>query len=43
MGTTAALLGYVVLGGIWHLSLVLKYHERKGVPQRPADRQDRSG
>jgi uncharacterized protein (DUF2062 family) len=43
MGTTTALLGYVVLGGIWHLSLVLKYHERKGVPPRPADPQDPSG
>lgn len=29
MGTTAAVLGYVALGGIWHLSLVLKYHKRK--------------
>jgi uncharacterized protein len=43
MGTTAALVGYVTLGGIWHLSLVLKYHERKGVPPRSADRQDPSG
>lgn len=30
MGTTAAVLGYITLGGIWHLSLVLKYHKRKG-------------
>lgn len=29
MGTVTALVGYIVLGGIWHLSLVLKYHERK--------------
>ena len=25
----AAVLGYMVLGGVWHLSLVLKYHQRK--------------
>lgn len=30
LGTLAALIGYALLGGIWHLSLVLKYHERKG-------------
>lgn len=30
LGTTAAVCGYVLLGGMWHLSLVLKYHERKG-------------
>jgi uncharacterized protein (DUF2062 family) len=30
LGTTAAVSGYVLLGGVWHLSLVLKYHERKG-------------
>lgn len=30
MGTLTALTGYAVLGGIWHLGLVLKYHERKG-------------
>lgn len=30
LGTTAAVCGYVLLGGAWHLSLVLKYHERKG-------------
>lgn len=30
LGVTAALIGYALLGGIWHLSLVLKYHERKG-------------
>lgn len=30
LGTTAAVCGYIVLGGVWHLSLVLKYHERKG-------------
>ncbi|HEX7011898.1 MAG TPA: DUF2062 domain-containing protein [Steroidobacteraceae bacterium] len=29
LGTTAAVIGYVALGGIWHLSLVLKYHKRK--------------
>lgn len=30
LGMAAAVAGYVLLGGIWHLSLVLKYHERKG-------------
>lgn len=30
LGTATAVCGYIVLGGIWHLSLVLKYHERKG-------------
>ena len=29
LGSAAAIAGYVLLGGIWHLSLVLKYHERK--------------
>jgi hypothetical protein len=29
MGTISALTGYVLLGGIWHLSLVLRYHKRK--------------
>jgi uncharacterized protein len=29
LGTTAAIAGYIALGGIWHLSLVLKYHKRK--------------
>jgi uncharacterized protein (DUF2062 family) len=28
-GLLVAVLGYMVLGGIWHLSLVLKYHQRK--------------
>ncbi|HKE96007.1 MAG TPA: DUF2062 domain-containing protein, partial [Povalibacter sp.] len=30
MGVLTALCGYVLLAGIWHLGLVLKYHERKG-------------
>lgn len=30
MGTLSAVVGYLLLGGIWHLSLVLKYHKRKG-------------
>ena len=30
LGTLTALAGYILLGGIWHLSLVLKYHKRKG-------------
>lgn len=29
-GTLTAVVGYALLGGIWHLGLVLKYHERKG-------------
>ena len=29
MGLVAALAGYVVLGLLWHLSLVFKYHKRK--------------
>ena len=28
-GLLAALIGYIVLGLVWHLSLVLKYHKRK--------------
>ena len=36
LGTTAALCGYVLLGGVWHLSLVLKYHERKGATNAKA-------
>jgi hypothetical protein len=28
-GLMSAALSYVLLGGIWHLTLVLKYHERK--------------
>jgi uncharacterized protein len=30
LGVTAAVCGYILLGTVWHLSLVLKYHERKG-------------
>jgi len=30
LGTLTALAGYVLLGGLWHVSLVLKYHRRKG-------------
>lgn len=30
MGTITALAGYALLAGIWHLSLVMKYHKRKG-------------
>jgi len=29
VGLSAALIGYVVLGGVWHLSLVLQYRKRK--------------
>jgi uncharacterized protein (DUF2062 family) len=30
LGSFAAVCGYVIVGGLWHLSLVLKYHRRKG-------------
>lgn len=36
-GTATAITGYIMLGGIWHLGLVLKYHERKGDRRRPGD------
>jgi uncharacterized protein (DUF2062 family) len=29
MGAVTSLLGYIVLGSIWHISLVMKYHRRK--------------
>jgi uncharacterized protein (DUF2062 family) len=28
-GAIAAVLGYVILGSLWHITLVMKYHERK--------------
>jgi uncharacterized protein (DUF2062 family) len=28
-GIVAAILGYVILGSLWHYTLVMKYHERK--------------
>lgn len=31
VGIATAVTGYIVLGGIWHLSLVLKYHKRKNI------------
>ena len=31
MGLATAVTGYVLLGGLWHLSLVVKYRKRKGV------------
>ena len=34
LGICSAIVGYVALGGIWHLSLVLKYHKRKEVSAR---------
>jgi len=30
MGVATAVTGYILLGGLWHLSLVLKYRKRKG-------------
>ena len=29
LGTLTAIVGYALLGGIWHVSLVFKYHSRK--------------
>lgn len=37
MGLATALTGYMLLGGIWHLGLVIKYHERKGSPRAPRE------
>lgn len=34
-GVTTSLFGYIVLGGLWHLSLVLQYHRRKPGTERP--------
>lgn len=31
MGVFSAIAGYVLLGGLWHVTLVMKYHKRKGV------------
>ena len=36
-GTLVAITGYIVLGLVWHLGLVLKYHERKGERRRTDD------
>jgi hypothetical protein len=36
LGVTAAVCGYIVLASVWHLSLVLKYHERKGATNAKA-------
>ncbi|HKQ81493.1 MAG TPA: DUF2062 domain-containing protein [Steroidobacteraceae bacterium] len=39
MGTITAIAGYALLAGIWHLSLVMKYHKRKGAaPARNSGR-----
>ena len=42
MGTTTALIGYVLLGSAWHLSLVLKYHSRKRRVLPITDESDRN-
>ena len=41
LGTASALLGYAVLGTLWHVTLVMKYHERKrpGRVKKSADSQ----
>jgi len=28
-GLISAMIGYIVVGGLWHLRLVMKYHQRK--------------
>jgi uncharacterized protein len=30
MGLLSALTGYILLAGLWHVTLVMKYHKRKG-------------
>jgi uncharacterized protein (DUF2062 family) len=35
LGAFAAVCGYVIVGGVWHLSLVLKYHKRRGPGASP--------
>jgi uncharacterized protein (DUF2062 family) len=37
LGTTTAAIGYALLAGIWHVGLVLKYHERKGARREAPD------
>ena len=34
LGLATAITGYITVGGIWHLSLVLKYHKRKDMSAR---------
>jgi uncharacterized protein len=34
LGIGTAVTGYIAIGGIWHLTLVLKYHKRKEVSAR---------
>jgi uncharacterized protein (DUF2062 family) len=34
LGLATAIAGYITVGGIWHLSLVLRYHRRKEVSAR---------
>jgi len=29
MGLAAGVTGYILLGGLWHLTLVAKYHQRR--------------
>lgn len=29
MGVLSAIAGYILLGGLWHVTLVMKYHKRK--------------
>jgi uncharacterized protein (DUF2062 family) len=34
LGIATAVTGYITIGGIWHLTLVLKYHKRKELSAR---------
>jgi len=36
LGASASIAGYIALGALWHASLVLKYHRRKGGGARGA-------
>jgi len=36
LGSLSAIVGYVLIGGAWHLSLVLRYRRRKGSSARRA-------
>ena len=39
LGSLTAIAGYILLGGLWHVTLVIKYHRRKtaGMPRKSAD------
>jgi hypothetical protein len=43
MGTVTALTGYALLAGIWHISLVMKYHSRKDASRSRKSAKDENG